>query len=458
MSKKPCPPGKILNPTSNRCVSETGKIGKKVLEEEKKKSLVSQQKQCPPNKIYNPKSNRCVLKSGKIGKQLLLEKATEQKKVIPSKKAKQKKVIPTKIKVCKAGEIFNPENNKCYSLTGKIGKEILKKQFFQEHKKAIESFIPYSSTYDKTFVENIIKNCKIISNYMKYENYVYKGHPSLDKDEEFEKEYRGWNRLESTKSLEEIKKSMDKGDPYDFSKLSSMLVPFVKKTFDSVDAFLEKSKFSEVNGGIETLHGTPTFRFPVKWMIEQVAYWKDIPKEEREFLKDYSMSGYRQINSFVNKGSKVTITIRNRSLLEKIYSCIFKDKPTDEKIMKHMHALYSIAILRMNEIIKKAPPLPEDVLVFKGLKMKFNPEYKTFISTSFSIRIGNSFQGGKCCKAYIILKKGTHALALFLISIHNEKEVLLPFDIHLKLIQNQSTKINKNLQSSTTVDIYEASN
>ena len=87
MSKqKECPEDKIYNPESKRCVSKTGKIGKKLLsikqkkieqpikrttQHVKQKEKIKKQKHCPEDKIYNPESKRCVSKTGKIGKKLL---------------------------------------------------------------------------------------------------------------------------------------------------------------------------------------------------------------------------------------------------------------------------------------------------------------------------------------------------------------------------------------------------
>ena len=115
-------------------------------------------------------------------------------------------------------------------------------------------------------------------------------------------------------------------------------------------------------------------------------------------------------------------------------------------------------IEQMNEIIKNAPPLTEDILVYKGLKQELNPSFTTFISTSLNLQVANSFHSGDCCKSYIILKKGMSALALLTISSHDEYEILLPYDTKLKLIAKDSTDINKILQKSKTVDVYEATN
>jgi len=46
MNSKKCPPGKIVNPNTNRCIK----------------------KPCPPGKIVNPKTNRCIKKPCPLGK------------------------------------------------------------------------------------------------------------------------------------------------------------------------------------------------------------------------------------------------------------------------------------------------------------------------------------------------------------------------------------------------------
>jgi serine/threonine protein kinase len=104
---KDCPDGKILNPVSKRCVLLSGKIGKKIAQENKKLEqkklaqeklarkkeaerieLEAKNKNCPQDKIYNPKSKRCVKKNGAIGKylmklQILKNKPEEGSKVNP---------------------------------------------------------------------------------------------------------------------------------------------------------------------------------------------------------------------------------------------------------------------------------------------------------------------------------------------------------------------------------------
>ena len=81
---KECPPGKVLNPATNRCVKEKGP------------------KECPPGKVLNPKTNRCV----------------------------KEKVL----KDCPPGKERNPETNKCVKI-----KEVKPEKKKVVHKKKISS-------------------------------------------------------------------------------------------------------------------------------------------------------------------------------------------------------------------------------------------------------------------------------------------------------------------------------
>ena len=69
-----CPPGKIYNPETERCVKADGKIGK-LLAKNKMSPLVKVSKEkrekCPPGKVFNPETGRCVKKDSKIGKKIL---------------------------------------------------------------------------------------------------------------------------------------------------------------------------------------------------------------------------------------------------------------------------------------------------------------------------------------------------------------------------------------------------
>jgi hypothetical protein len=65
--KDKCKTSQVLNPSSGRCVTKTGRVGQKI--------MASRKSPCPNNKIYNPSTGRCVLKTGVIGKALLAKRS-----------------------------------------------------------------------------------------------------------------------------------------------------------------------------------------------------------------------------------------------------------------------------------------------------------------------------------------------------------------------------------------------
>ena len=67
---KECPPDKIRNPVTGRCVNKNGKIGRNIIQR-LKLSNPKPSKNCPPDKILNPKTGRCVKRNGKIGKEII---------------------------------------------------------------------------------------------------------------------------------------------------------------------------------------------------------------------------------------------------------------------------------------------------------------------------------------------------------------------------------------------------
>lgn len=66
---------------------------------------------CPPAKICNPSSGRCVLRTGKIGQSLQSDMETSSGKLSP----------PGRRPVCPNGKIVNPKSGRCVNIDGKIG-------------------------------------------------------------------------------------------------------------------------------------------------------------------------------------------------------------------------------------------------------------------------------------------------------------------------------------------------
>jgi len=178
---KICPPDKILNPKTNKCVLKTGAIGKKLLSTDNKEEVIKKEiknkdnnkkvnkkeeiKICPPNKILNPKTNKCVSKTGAIGKKLLSTDNKEEviKKEIKNKDNNKKVNKKEEIKICPPDKILNPKTNKCVSKTGAIGKKLVmidKKEELKNDKKFLLDTVfrhyPLDHSFDKEAVKKFI--------------------------------------------------------------------------------------------------------------------------------------------------------------------------------------------------------------------------------------------------------------------------------------------------------------
>ena len=88
---RPCPPDKILNLNTRRCVKRNSPQGRR---------LQIEQDGCPPGKMINPHTRRCISVNGSVAKKLL---ATNN---------------------CPEGKMINPETKRCVSIDGPIGRRI----------------------------------------------------------------------------------------------------------------------------------------------------------------------------------------------------------------------------------------------------------------------------------------------------------------------------------------------
>lgn len=84
---KDCEAGKIRNPSTNRCVKETGTIGKKI---KTGVEVKRPETKCPEGKIRNPPTNRCVNENGTIGKKLKAKCKCDDKAQCECDETKQK--------------------------------------------------------------------------------------------------------------------------------------------------------------------------------------------------------------------------------------------------------------------------------------------------------------------------------------------------------------------------------
>ena len=123
--------GKKVSKKSSKGRKQTPKKSSKKEAPNKSSKKSSKGAKCPPGKIINPKTGRCVKKDGKLGKELLKnsKKSSKGRKQTPKKSSKGRKQTPKKSSKgtkCPRGKIINPKTGRCVNKNGKIGKQLLK--------------------------------------------------------------------------------------------------------------------------------------------------------------------------------------------------------------------------------------------------------------------------------------------------------------------------------------------
>ena len=326
----------------------------------------------------------------------------------------------------------------------------------------IAQIIKFDAKRDENFFKKILQEENSLYNYVQLENYFFRNGelPKLKGDMHSQIEmiqyYYKKNKLNEYLPLDENKKSIPKTNNLDFSELYSTNVPYYTR-YSTMQHFT--GKLANFSGQV---HVTTHYRFPFEWLMEQLDYiikLKNSCPKDKDLILYYTGNGYRQINTFLSKKKVPTmLNYRIKKNLQDIYQKLYRKSPADTELRAKMKILYPIMLKRLNEIIKNAPPLPHDILVFKGLKSKYDAKHQSFISTSLNLKVSNNFiYSPSCCKTYFILKKGLSALAILFISNCDEYEILLPYDVKQTLVEKNSKHVNPKIQKSKEIDVYEIS-
>ena len=108
-----CPPGKVLNTKTNRCIKD--KPDKTIKQEIKERKEVLEQelqnitKECPPGKVLNPDTGRCI--------KVKVDKPVKTVKTVTKKEKKEKNESNSpKIIVCPPGKEINPKTGRCVNV------------------------------------------------------------------------------------------------------------------------------------------------------------------------------------------------------------------------------------------------------------------------------------------------------------------------------------------------------
>jgi hypothetical protein len=128
--KKKCPRGKLLNPSSGRCVKRSGSIGQQ-LQRSPKRSPKRGRKgsrgsrgsggliPCTSNQIRNPQTGRCVSRSGAIGQEIL------RKWNVPTSQRNTNR--NSGLAPCKKLEIRHPATKKCIPMDSTTGQAVMER-------------------------------------------------------------------------------------------------------------------------------------------------------------------------------------------------------------------------------------------------------------------------------------------------------------------------------------------
>jgi hypothetical protein len=175
------------------------------------------------------------------------------------------------------------------------------------------------------------------------------------------------------------------------------------------------------------------------WVTKQRDYINNLSNEDHAFLRAYTWYGDKLINKFLRKG---ILDVKYLHYVAKAYASVgpplFHPSNGDlDNIVLFKH--------KLDELIKNAPPLDKDILVFRRISGdSYNTLKKDNILItqgiiSTSLDSGLDFGGDTVCR--IRLLKGTKcALIINASNAPTEMEILLP---HKSVFYIQDTITNK---------------
>ncbi len=137
-AEKNCPPGKVLNPVTGRCVKADGRIGKTLI-------TVGVDKKCKSGEILNPATGRCVKIDGKIGRNVV--------------QMRQKYMVKPESVSKLIGVIFKPSLsilvNSSFD-TGRSGSSLKRKNIWD--KITIKQYLNWYNAFKSDIIEKLQNN------------------------------------------------------------------------------------------------------------------------------------------------------------------------------------------------------------------------------------------------------------------------------------------------------------
>jgi len=177
---KECPPNKILNPLTNRCVNITGKIGKQIISNNNPKIVINDDikkkpKICPEGKILNPKTNYCVSILNGIGKKIYDEKKLKKVERIQDKYLDRKWLLDTIFKNYPIDHSLDKEAVKKFIAAADPSvQDICKKIIYNTDHISFEKFLTRINKLIKELLSKLDKDIRVIYCFLSYNLFTVK--------------------------------------------------------------------------------------------------------------------------------------------------------------------------------------------------------------------------------------------------------------------------------------------
>lgn len=142
----------------------------------------------------------------------------------------------------------------------------------------------------------------------------------------------------------------------------------------------------------------------------QIKYVNSLSSETKKAIQYYTDDGYEKINNYLRYGGE-----------------------------KYIQQVYN-SVKLIDQAFKNAPPLTQDVVIFRGIRSSYEIEgdfvEKAYTSSTVDLSVALDFNNkSKCCIFKIFVSKGTHVLPLVNCSDNaSELEILLPKNGKFKIL------------------------
>lgn len=215
------------------------------------------------------------------------------------------------------------------------------------------------------------------------------------------------------------------------------------------------------------------FLYPTpQWNIEIKDYIEDLPEYKQNIIYFYQYKGDNVMNQFIRNNLDINLARKQIYTDGNFMTSYFEEKGIEIERINHQNIekysdeeilnIIKEMIAELDDIIKNAPPLDKNIVVFRGQQTLHHHEqykiYETmgFLSTSMHVDIAKRFAGDNGFVYHIIIPKGVCGLSLSLINylsrFISEKEILFPSKMCFYIgtyMKHKNANANANANTNT---------